>query len=207
MCNFFLFLNRSIIAIAGPDFVLIGSNLVLCQTDNVSQYFQSGQRILKFMFINRTCIAITGPLNEITRFDDSLSKEIQKYYARTRRYPLLDSIQSILVNVLHNRKYCIHCIVAGIDKNGEGVVYNITGHDGYVQKMSSCSMGEHRDFLSSILYRDMNLETVLTCQKANEIIQTSFKALHNRKLYTPGIVHFHYCDRNSPKFEFYHSQN
>lgn len=182
-------------AIAGDDFAVIGSDTRLSSgyvihTRNQSKLFQLSPT---------TVLGSSGCWCDALALTSLVKARLQMYKHIHSKVMTTEATAQMLSILMYNKRffpYYLSNILAGLDKDGKGVVYSYDPI-GHCEKTTCAAGGQARTLLQSILdqqisHRNMNLEKAnmppLDLDRAVSMVYDTFVSASERDIYTGDSV-------------------
>ncbi|KAH8379559.1 hypothetical protein KR009_005571 [Drosophila setifemur] len=185
----------SIVAIAGDDFVVIAADTRLSSGYNIHSRDQSKL----FKLSELTVLGSTGCWADTLSLTGLLKVRMQSYEHTHLRTMTTDAVAQMLSISMYNRRffpYYVSNILAGIDKDGKGVVYSYDPI-GHCERATYRAGGTAGTLLQPVLdnqigHKNMNLAAnelpKLTMERAVAIASDTFISAAERDIYTGDSV-------------------
>ncbi|XP_017043061.1 proteasome subunit beta type-1 [Drosophila ficusphila] len=183
----------SIVAIAGDDFVVIAADTRLSSGYNIHSRSQSKL----FQLSPLTVLGSTGCWADTLSLTGLMKVRMQSYEHTHLRTMTTDAVAQMLSITMYNRRffpYYVSNILAGIDKDGKGVVYSYDPI-GHCERATYRAGGTAGTLLQPVLdnqigYKNMNLSEipVLTKERAVSVASDTFISAAERDIYTGDSV-------------------
>ncbi|SPP87126.1 proteasome subunit beta type-1 [Drosophila guanche] len=185
----------SIVAIAGEDFVVIAADTRLSSGYNIHTRTQNKL----FPLSNKTVLASTGCWCDTLSLTGLMKVRMQSYEHTHLKTMTTDAVAQMLSITMYNRRffpYYVSNILAGIDKDGKGVVFSYDPI-GHCERATYRAGGTAGSLLQPVLdnqigYKNMNLNgeepPVLTKDRAVAVASDTFISAAERDIYTGDFV-------------------
>ncbi|XP_017135396.1 proteasome subunit beta type-1 [Drosophila miranda] len=185
----------SIVAIAGEDFVVIAADTRLSSGYNIHTRKQSKL----FPLSNQTVLASTGCWCDTLSLTGLMKLRMQNYEHTHLKTMTTDAVAQMLSIIMYNRRffpYYVSNILAGIDKDGKGVVFSYDPI-GHCERATYRAGGTAGALLQPVLdnqigYKNMNLHgedaPEVTKERAVAVASDTFISAAERDIYTGDSV-------------------
>ncbi|KAH8260587.1 hypothetical protein KR038_008246 [Drosophila bunnanda] len=185
----------SIVAIAGDDFVVIAADTRLSSGYNIHSRNQSKL----FKLSPKTVLGSTGCWADTLSLTGLMKVRMQSYEHTHLRTMTTDAVAQMLSITMYNRRffpYYVSNILAGIDKDGKGVVYSYDPI-GHCERATYRAGGTAGTLLQPVLdnqigHKNINLAAdelpPLTKERAVAVASDTFISAAERDIYTGDSV-------------------
>lgn len=182
-------------AIAGDDFVSIGADTRLStgyiiHTRNQNKLFQLSPT---------TILGSSGCWCDALALTSLVKARLQMYKHVHSKAMTTEAIAQMLSILMYNKRffpYYLSNILAGLDKDGKGVVYSYDPI-GHCEKTNCAAGGQARTLLQSVLDQQVSHKNIITSkhfmppmtqQRAEDLIYDTFLSAAERDIYTGDSV-------------------
>lgn len=178
------------VAVAGSDFVVVAGDTRL--SEGYSIVTRTETKLVKLA--DKTVLATSGMFADFCELQKVLKAKLENYDYKIERQATTEGIANLLSKTLYGRRffpYYTFNLVAGLDKEGKGVVY---GYDAIGSYDSGPALaqgsGAHMilPFLDAecIGYNNPNHDKkpALTEETAVELVERAFRGVAERDIYT-----------------------
>lgn len=180
---------RSIVAIAGDDFVVIGSDTRL--SSGYSIHTRDQNKLFKLS--GKTVLGSTGCWCDTLSLTSLISARMQMYEHLHNKTMTTNAVAQMLSILMYNRRffpYYVSNILAGIDEDGKGVIYSYDPI-GHMSKEEFRAGGSAGALLQPVLDNQVGQKNQtasekepLTRERATAIIKDAFISATERDIYT-----------------------
>lgn len=178
-------------AIAGDDFVVIGADTRLCS----GYIIHSRNQNKLFQLAPTTVLGSSGCWCDALALTALLRARLQMYSHMHSKTMTTEATAQMLSILMYNKRffpYYLSNVLAGIDKNGKGVVYSYDPI-GHCEKTNCAAGGQARSLLQSILDHQISHNNIdlakaemppLTMERATALVYDTFLSATERDIYT-----------------------
>ena len=180
----------TVVAVAGSDFVVVAGDTRL--SEGYSIITRGESKLVKLA--DKTILATSGMFADFCELRKVLHAKLEIYDYKIERQASTEAIANLLSKTLYGRRffpYYTFNLIAGLDKDGKGVVYGYDAIGSYDHGPALAQgSGAHMilPFLDSecIGYNNPNHDKKppLTEETAVELVERAFKAAAERDIYT-----------------------
>lgn len=184
---------RSLVAIAGNDFVVIAGDTRLSSGYSIHTRHQSKL----FGLSSSTVLASTGCWCDTLSLTALVRSRMQMYEHTHNRTMSTTAVAQMLSILMYNRRffpYYVSNILAGLDENGEGCVYSYDPI-GHCERRKYGAGGSAGTLLQPVLDSQIGLKNQqnpnpepLTKERAVAVIKDTFISATERDIYTGDAV-------------------
>jgi 20S proteasome subunit beta 6 len=161
---------------------------------------------------DKTIMATSGMFADFCELRKVLAAKLEIYDYKIERQPTTESFAHLLSKTLYGRRffpYYTFNLVAGLDKNGKGIVYGYDAIGSYgPDRALAQGSGAHMilPFLDAEVsgYNNPNQsqKPPLSPERAVELVYEAFKAAAERDIYTGDKLEIILLDKNGAKTEW-----
>ncbi|KAL0280186.1 UNVERIFIED_CONTAM: hypothetical protein PYX00_001559 [Menopon gallinae] len=179
----------SIVAIAGNDFAVIGSDTRL--SSNYSIFTRDQTKL--FELSDSTIMGCSGCWCDTLQLTKVVKAQMQMYYHDNNKIMTTPAVSQLISTVLYYRRfmpYLVYNLLAGLDGDGRGCVYSYDPI-GHCERNMFRAVGSSGALLQPLLDNQLgflNMENVertpVTLQKALGILKDTFISAAERDIYT-----------------------
>lgn len=194
--NDVLFLYRSVIAIGGKDYAVIAADTRL--STGYSIHTRTQKKLFKLT--DNTVLASTGCWCDVLALYSLIKARIQMYRDQHEKVMTTNAISQLMSNLMYNRRffpYYVSNVLAGLDDEGNGVVYSYDPI-GHCEKKTYNAGGSSGALLQPVLdnqvgYKNQQNVTKdpISLEKAKSIIKDTFISAAERDIYTGDGILLH----------------
>lgn len=184
---------RSVVAIAGNDYVVIAADTRL--STGYSIHTRNQNKL--FRLTQNTVLASTGCWPDTLALTSLLKVRIQMYKDQHGKEMSTNAIAQMLSNLMYNRRffpYYVSNVLAGLDTDGQGVVYSYDPI-GHCERTTYRAGGSSGALLQPVLDNQIGLKNMvgvekvpIPLEKSTSIIKDTFISATERDIYTGDSV-------------------
>lgn len=185
-------ISRSIVAIGGKGFVAIAADTRLSQGYSILKRDQN-----KMSFYGDSCLASTGCWSDIQTMTNLIHIRKQAYLHEHGREMSTGALAQLVSIMMYNRRffpYYTSTIVAGLTKEGNGIVYSYDPL-GNCEETTYRAGGSASALLQPVLDNHVGLKNMpkaavpeMTKERAIALIKDSFVSAAERDIYTGDSI-------------------
>ncbi|TRY70907.1 hypothetical protein TCAL_05286 [Tigriopus californicus] len=196
--------HGSVVAIGGSDYVVIASDTRLPSGYSIMSRTQS--KLFPLGEGGRSVLGSSGCWADILTLTRLLETRAKMYWHEHAKPMSTGALAQMLATILYSKRffpYYTHNILAGLDENGEGVVYSYDPV-GCVEKFKFGAAGTACSLLQPMLDNQvgkMNLahgnpEAQMDMEEALNLIHDLFVSATEREINTGDSIHFKIVTKN-----------
>ncbi|XP_022195016.1 proteasome subunit beta type-1-like [Nilaparvata lugens] len=194
----------TVVAIAGEDFAIIGSDTRL----STGYSIETRNQTKLFRLSSKTVLGCTGCWCDALSLAHLMQARMQMYLHEHNKEMSSLAVGQMLSTVLYNRRffpYYVSNIVAGLDADGKGILhsYDPVGH---CEKTHYVAGGSAGAFLQPLLDNQIGLKNMqnmelgpVSMERALNLVKDSFIAAAERDFYTGDGVHINIITKDGIK--------
>ncbi|GMR44085.1 hypothetical protein PMAYCL1PPCAC_14280, partial [Pristionchus mayeri] len=195
----------STVAIAGDDFVVIGSDTRL-SADDIKVINREVDKI--HALSDRIVITSSGFFGDILHLRKLLESHLQKYRFQYRSNMTVDLCAELLARQLYFKRfypYYTGAILAGIDEHGKGAVFSYDPI-GCIEQLPYSASGAAKPLITPFLDCQVGHVTLsegserpkLTIERACALMRDAFRACAEREITTGDSIHLVIAEAGKP---------
>lgn len=184
---------RSVVAIAGDDFAVIGADTRL--SSGYSIHTRTQNKL--FRMSEKTVLASTGCWCDTLALTSLVKTRMQMYKDQHQKNMSTPAVAQMLSILMYNRRffpYYVSNVLAGLDEDGKGVIYSYDPI-GHCEKTTYRAGGSAGPLLQPVLDNQIGLKNMVNVEptpvqldKAISIIKDTFISATERDIYTGDSV-------------------
>ena len=201
----YVFHAGTVVAVAGPDYVIVAGDTRLSKDYDIVHRNMSKLTQLT----DKTILAASGMYADYVELQKMLKVKLLSYEYKMGRLPTTESIAHLISKTLYGRRffpYYTFNLVAGLDKDGRGVVYGYDAIGSYgPDKALSQGSGGHMiiPYLDSefVGYNNpiQDKKAPKSIEEAVEIVYKAFVGAAERDIYTGDSCEIWVLDKSGTR--------